>query len=548
MAKVVGDIAVTVGADVSGLERGMDRANRKVKQTGAQFEKTSKRMQASAARLTKSLLRMGAAATGVAVAARQSIIGLDKIGKTAAQIGLTAESLQELHYGATSAGLSLSALDSSMERFSKRLGEAANGTGAAKRQLEEWGLSAEELSEMGLDAALDVVADRMENIVNPTERAAAAAALFGREGVAMVNMLRDGSRGLDTFRKRAREAGAVIENDVIKAAEDLEDQLGTTTLALKREFQEALVAVGPVLISTANLATGIANSISQISGAIKTLYDMTLPMREELGLAPDSATGAAQNPDERQRDKAAFEMMAPKGEISNTGVFLTDPVTGEIVTVEELTERERKRALKVAEARAKAMREMTQNAAYTLPVDEDPEVAAAGGRHSKLLEMEQDFQDRLYAIREAARHGNLQSVLSGGAEVLDALGDMNKKALKGAQVLASGEALINAYRAAAQTLADPTLPFFAKFSAAASVLAQGISFVSAIKGAGSGSGGGAGGASSASAAASFAAPSPLLVRMEGFDPNSLYSGQQFQDTFERLQDEAGDRGLSVSFA
>ncbi|MDO6575145.1 hypothetical protein, partial [Staphylococcus pasteuri_A] len=76
---------------------------------------------------------------------------LDDIGKTADKIGLTTDALQELRTIAESAGVAQSSLDSSMERFSKRLGEAVLGTGAANKALKEMGLSADDLVSMGLD-------------------------------------------------------------------------------------------------------------------------------------------------------------------------------------------------------------------------------------------------------------------------------------------------------------------------------------------------------------------------------------------------------------
>ena len=56
----------------------------------------------------------------------------------------------------------------------------------------------------------------------------------------------------------------------------------------------------------------------------------------------------------------------------------------------------------------------------------------------------------------------------------------------------------------------------------------------------------AGGAAAVGASAS--APSPLLVRLEGLEPNSLYSGSYIGTLLEKLMDEAGDRGLSFARA
>jgi hypothetical protein len=112
--------------------------------------------------------------------------------------------------------------------------------------------------------------------------------------------------------------------------------------------------------------------------------------------------------------------------------------------------------------------------------------------------LEQEHQDRLSNIREVANNANLSMVLGAGEEILNAIGQTNKKALKVAKVFGAAQALISAYQGAAEAL---KLPFPKNLAAAATVLAKGISFVSAIRGVnesgagGGGRGGGAGGAS-----------------------------------------------------
>jgi hypothetical protein len=114
--------------------------------------------------------------------------------------------------------------------------------------------------------------------------------------------------------------------------------------------------------------------------------------------------------------------------------------------------------------------------------------------------LEEEHQSRLAAIRDMGNNNALSSIIGTGQEILGALGQHNKRAMAAAQALGQFEALVNAYRAASQVLSDPTLPWFAKVSAAGSVLASGIGFANAIKGmSGGSSGGGRGAASSAGA-------------------------------------------------
>jgi hypothetical protein len=169
--------------------------------------------------------------------------------------------------------------------------------------------------------------------------------------------------------------------------------------------------------------------------------------------------------------------------------------------------------------------------------------------HDLRERLEEEHQNRLAGIRGQADQGALESVLSTGQQILSAVGAHNKKAMKMAQTFGAGIALIKAYESAALTLADPSLPWFARISAAGSVLAAGIGFVNAIKSAGSGGGGGGGGGRGRGSSQPQAAPqTPLDVRLTGFGPNDLFTGDMIGGLLDRLSTEAGDRGYRIMTA
>lgn len=264
--RVVGDVAVRVGADVGPLKIGLQDADRSV---GRFSQRSSARARALATAVRGVGLAAAAMGAAVAAGASRAISALDGIGKKSAQIGITAEALQELRFAAKSAGVPVTSLDSSLERFSKRLGEAQQGFGAAKKQLEELGLSADTLSKIPLDRALEIVGQRISELELPTQRAAAAAGLFGREGVAMVNMLKDGAAGLQQVRQDARDMGAVVANDVVKRAEDAEDRLGRLKDVITAQLSTALVEAEPLLIAVATGIAEIATAANTAMGAVR---------------------------------------------------------------------------------------------------------------------------------------------------------------------------------------------------------------------------------------------------------------------------------------
>lgn len=178
----------------------------------------------------------------------------------------------------------------------------------------------------------------------------------------------------------------------------------------------------------------------------------------------------------------------------------------------------------------------------------EEELAVLGGFNEAKLRLEEEYQERLRNIKQRGADSDLAIAFGAGQEVLGALGAFNDKALRIAKVFGAAQALIGTYQGAAEAL---KLPFPANLAAAAQVISTGLGFVGAIRGvSSSGGGGGAGvaGAAGVGAAGAVAGPSPLNVRLSGLSPDSLFSGSQVSNLLDRLQDEAGDRGLILTVA
>jgi len=269
MAFSAEQLNIIVGARTERLEKSLKDAEKRIKRFESQTKKSlsgsSKNFAMLATAAKRFLPALGAAA--IVQSVKKVTSELDSIGKKADQIGLTTDAFQELVFVAEGAGVSQEKFTSSMERFSKRLGEATLGAGAASKMLKTMGLDAKELTQIPLDEALNKVADRMNKIQDPTQKAAAAAAIFGREGVAMVNMMREGSAGLDELRRAANEAGAVIDEDVIRNAEEMQTKLDAANRVIRAQLNEALVALSPLLVGAAKGFAGLAKRVGDFLSA-----------------------------------------------------------------------------------------------------------------------------------------------------------------------------------------------------------------------------------------------------------------------------------------
>tara|TARA_R110001632_G_scaffold73618_7_gene169249 strand:- start:4781 stop:6970 length:2190 start_codon:yes stop_codon:yes gene_type:complete len=156
--------------------------------------------------------------------------------------------------------------------------------------------------------------------------------------------------------------------------------------------------------------------------------------------------------------------------------------------------------------------------------------------------LEEEHQNRMNAIKKAGAASDLAIVAGAGAEILNAIGQNNKKALKIAKVFSAAQALINTYQGASKELAKGGI---AGFAAAAAVIAQGIGFVNAIKSVSdNGTGGGGGSTGTSSAASAPAAPTQTVsINLQG----DTFSRGSVEGLLEQIQSQL-DRGGRLVFA
>jgi chromosome segregation ATPase len=165
--------------------------------------------------------------------------------------------------------------------------------------------------------------------------------------------------------------------------------------------------------------------------------------------------------------------------------------------------------------------------------------------YNALMEQAQSqHADKMTAI-DAYRYGtDLQKADQFLGDMASAFQSGNEDMLRISKAFGAAQALVSAFTGAAEAL---KLPFPANLAAFAKVLATGLGAVQSIKGVTPG-GGGASAAGAVASAAAAPAPAPLNVRLSGMSADEFISGASLESLFDRLQDEAGDRGLRVSFA
>lgn len=181
---------------------------------------------------------------GVVNSSRKSI---DVLAKKSDQLGIATEKLVAFQHLGELTGVSSEKMNSSLERMSKRLGEAAQGMGAARPQLERLNLSANELVKLSPDQQYQKIAEAVKGLSTQSEKAAATAAIFGREGLALLNTMEAGAEGFAQAESDVLAFGTALTRVDAAKVEAANDSFERVQEALKGVATQLTVQLAPMM-------------------------------------------------------------------------------------------------------------------------------------------------------------------------------------------------------------------------------------------------------------------------------------------------------------
>lgn len=169
-------------------------------------------------------------------AGRQTLSDVGELARNAGTIGVGTDFLQELQFGGRENSINERTTAMGIQRFGRRLQEAQAGKGELKGTLAELGIDPVGLS---IEEAMKKFADAIAALPED-QRLRHAFKAFDSEGAALVNVLANGSKGLEEMAKRAHEAGGVIERDVVLRLAEADMKLEVFGKRVKVGFANAL--------------------------------------------------------------------------------------------------------------------------------------------------------------------------------------------------------------------------------------------------------------------------------------------------------------------
>ena len=276
MAQKVGNLVVEMSANVARLQRDFNKATSQAQQVGRRFKSIFKGVGLSMA--------AGLSAAGLTRLVKSSIDAADAIAKNAAKANIATGTYQELAFALDKFDVSQEQASTALGAFTKRLGEARSGTGALTTFLRKYdqalldSLTSAESNEQ----ALNIFMAALGGVKNDADRAALAAAAFSRSaGISMAAALKDGGAGIEAWRKKAKDLGIVISDDLLEKAEDAKDQMSALGQVIRTRTTVAIAEIAPQI---SRMAESLAKMVPDLKEFVGALADIA-----ELG---DDAAGA----------------------------------------------------------------------------------------------------------------------------------------------------------------------------------------------------------------------------------------------------------------
>lgn len=258
-----------VRAELEGVgeagSRGFGRLSREMEAANARLAAFSRRVRVAAAAAVAA-----ATAAGVAMV-RSGLQTVDAQAKLAQSLGTTVASIQTLERAGELAGVSMSGIEQATKDLTRRLSQAAAGTGPAADALDRLGLSANELIALPLDQRVGAINAAIESFVPAAERAAVAGQLFGEEG--SIAMSRIDTATLRQATEDVLAFGVVVSEQDADQIERTNDAISRLGLIWRGLSNQLAVAAAPALEAVANAMAAVASRTGPLGIAIRGLFD-----------------------------------------------------------------------------------------------------------------------------------------------------------------------------------------------------------------------------------------------------------------------------------
>jgi hypothetical protein len=217
-----------------------------------------------------------------------AVASIDDLSK---RTGITTDVLQAYSLAANQSGVGLETFGKAVQKLTINLGEAQTGNKAAIKSFADLGLSVGDLSNLNPEQAFNSVVAAISKLPNPAQQAAAAVSLFGKSGVELVPIFREGATYLQQMTAEAKRLGIVLSPQQTAGVAALDDSLQKTQLTLQSFAARVVAELAPALtraaeeastfiasIDVKDIASALTTTVSNLAKVFQLLADSAAPL------------------------------------------------------------------------------------------------------------------------------------------------------------------------------------------------------------------------------------------------------------------------------
>lgn len=244
---------------------------------------STNRAAAGATRAGGSFSKMGALMTSVASAVGAGLAALAasvgafalSVAKNVAamkgqadELRISTDAYQQYAYAASVANIAQSDLNKGFASLNKILEKASLGAEQPVKIFKMLGIEIRDANGKVKDAAtvLPLLADRLNAIPDPAQRAATATLIFGDNAAQLEPLLSRGSAGIDQLRDAAERLGIVLSQEEIQRADEVAQKLHDVKVVLEADISAAVARNADAILK---LAETFVTLTENVLGAIE---------------------------------------------------------------------------------------------------------------------------------------------------------------------------------------------------------------------------------------------------------------------------------------
>lgn len=268
-------LIVPLEARIDKLEKGLDRANRAQRRASRSMERRAKqsadKMSASYARAGNAAaaafkrvalpIAAGIASAGTARRVADVTRSVAELGNEAERAGMQVEPFQEWKYVAEQNRIGIDQMVDGFKELNLRADEfIVTGKGPAAEAFARLGFSAGELRDQLKDPSelLLEIMERMRRLDTAARIRIADEVFGGSAGERFVELVDQGSAGLRETMQRAHDLGLVLDESVVRRADEIDRKFGELTTRVSNFGKKLAVEIADGIATIAGLQDSLA--------------------------------------------------------------------------------------------------------------------------------------------------------------------------------------------------------------------------------------------------------------------------------------------------